>query len=110
MLGGPSSVLPELQDIKTSKVKKRIILLMYFIIELFFVMLFALLYFRASLLTPFCFPTWAFFQLLRYQNTHLAMLNSVFGALHLKKLPAFVFQKELIEVPFINENNITADN
>jgi len=41
-----------------------------------------------------------------YQNTHLAMLNSlprqqagVFSALYLKKIPALVFQKELIEVP-----------
>jgi hypothetical protein len=41
--------------------------------------------YRAPLITPFCFPTWAFFQLRRYQNTHLAMLNSVFGALYLKK-------------------------
>ena len=56
-------------------------------------------YRRAPLITPFCFPTWAFSQLLRYQNTHLAMLNSVFGALYLKKIPVLVFQKELIEVP-----------
>jgi hypothetical protein len=28
------------------------------------------------------------------------MLNSVFGALYLKKIPALVFQKELIEVPY----------
>jgi hypothetical protein len=55
--------------------------------------------FRGPLITPFCFPTWAFSQLQRYQNTHLAMLNSVFGALYLKKIPALVFQKELIEVP-----------
>jgi len=41
-----------------------------------------------------------------YQNTRLAMLNSlsrrqagVFGALYLKKISALVFQKELIEVP-----------
>jgi len=41
-----------------------------------------------------------------YQNTHLAMLNSllrrqvvVFGALYLKKIPVLVFQKELVEVP-----------
>jgi hypothetical protein len=45
------------------------------------------------------FPNLGFFQLLRYQNTHLTMLNSVFGVLYLKKIPAFVFQKELIEVP-----------
>jgi len=56
-------------------------------------------FFRAPLITPFCFPTWAFSQLLRYQNTHLAMLNSVFGALYLKKIPALAFQKELIEAP-----------
>ena len=56
--------------------------------------------FRASLITLFCFPTGSFSQLLRYQNTHLAMLNSVFGALYLKKIPALVFQKELIEVPY----------
>jgi hypothetical protein len=55
--------------------------------------------FRGPLITPFCFPTWAFSQLLRYQNTHITMLNSVFGALYLKKIPALVFQKELVEVP-----------
>ncbi len=56
-------------------------------------------YLWAPLLTPFCFPTWSFSQLLRYQNTHLAMPNSVFGVLYLKKIPALEFQKELIEVP-----------
>jgi hypothetical protein len=54
-----------------------------------------------SLITPFCFPTWAFFQLRRYQNTHPdSYRDSVFGALYQKKIPALVFQKELIEVPF----------
>jgi hypothetical protein len=60
----------------------------------------AILDYWGPLITPFCFPTWAFSQLRRYQNTHLAMLNSVFGALYLKKIPALVFQKELIEVPY----------
>jgi len=73
-------------------------------------------YLWAPLITPFCFQTWAFSQLLcrtpakaDYQNTHLAMLNSlpsrqagVFGALYLKKILALVFQKELIEVPLFN--------
>jgi hypothetical protein len=70
--------------------------------------------FRAPLITPFCFPTWSFSQLLRYQNTHLAMLNSVFGALYLKKIPALVFQKELIEVPnslkIINSTTLSSCN
>ncbi len=37
----------------------------------------------------------------RYQNAHLAMLNSVFGALYLKKIPDLAFQNELIEEPII---------
>jgi hypothetical protein len=57
--------------------------------------------YRAPLITQFCFPTGSFSQLLRYQNTHLSMLNSVFGALYLKKIPALVFQNELIEVPYM---------
>ena len=73
---------------------------------------------RAPLITPFCFPTWAFSSYCAclpakagYQNTHLAMLNSlprrqagVFGPYYVKKIPALIFQNELIEAPINNPN------
>lgn len=57
-------------------------------------------YFWASLKTQFLLLICYFSQLLRYENSHLARLNSAFVASYLKKTPALSFQKKSIEMLF----------